>query len=274
MSTGASQQPATESAHTESFGFVKKRFPMIGRIWVLTDGKWQAMCSGTVVSRELVLTAGHCVTDAHNNHAYRERIAFVPGQTWNDPNSRDPRDIRAPYGVWEARNWWTPDSYRKADGPDWGLIQIQPHGATYIGDVVHTWRIATGLSLYPNERLWLAGYPAEGFWNTAPGHEGRGLYSCASAWDGGNWVKGSAPNDIVYVANCTMNGGASGGPWFARLPNGPWVIIGVNNWCYDDNKKDDAPGTYCTPRSSQLQTLEFDARFLSFWASVNTQLRR
>jgi hypothetical protein len=271
-STGTSR-PATRSQKAESFGFEKDLYPMIGRIWVLIDGRWEATCSGTVVDTQLVLTAGHCVTDADNDNAYWGRIAFVPGQTWNDPNSTDPSDIRAPYQVWEASNWWAPDSYRKGDGPDWGLIQIQPHGTKDIGDVVDPWKIAAGLSLNPGDRLWLAGYPAMGYWSTVKGHEGRGLYSCASAWAGGDWKKGRTSSDIEYAANCDMNGGASGGPWLTKLSNDEWVIVGVNNWCDDDNKKDDAPGTYCTPRSSQLRTLEFDARFLSFWKNVHEQLR-
>ena len=269
-STGTTQ-PASP-AKKSTFGFVNKPYPMIGRIWSMVDGRWRVKCSGTVVSTDLVLTAGHCVTDSHNGNAYLERIAFVPGQTWDDPNSADPNDIRAPYGVWEARNWWAPDSYRKADGPDWGLIEIQPHGSEHIGNRVGSWKVATGVSLSPGQRVWLAGYPAMGFWNTVRGREGRGLYQCASAWGGGDWARGFTSSDIEYAAACNMNGGASGGPWLAKLSNDEWFIVGVNNWCDDDDKQDDAPGTYCTPVSSRLRTLEFDARFLSFWKNVNAQL--
>jgi hypothetical protein len=270
--TGASR-PAPPPQKAASFGFVNGGYPTIGRIWALIDGTWKAECSGTVVDTDLVLTAGHCVTDSHNGNAYWERIAFVPGQSWDDPSSKDPGDIRAPYEVWEASNWWAPDSYRSgAGGPDWGLIEIQPHGTKHIGSVGSRWRIFTGLSLSPGQRLWLAGYPAMGYWSTVEGREGRGLYACASAWGATHWKLRPARGGVEYQADCNMNGGVSGGPWLTRLSNDEWVIIGVTNWCDDDNKLDDAPGTYCTPTSTRLRTLEFDARFLSFWANVRKQL--
>lgn len=253
------------------FGFVEKPFPPIGRIWIMMNGKWQVWCSGTVVSRELVLTAAHCLTDDKGHRPYQGRIAFVPGQTWDKPNSQDPRDIRAPYQVWEARKWWTPSSYLTAHDPDWGLIQIQPHGAEYIGDVTGWQKIETGVSLQVGQRLWLAGYPSSGDWSTAKGHMGRGLFKCATAWQGRARLNDPAPNDIQYVADCTMNRGASGGPWLAQLSDGSWGIIGVTNWCDDDDHRNDTD-TYCTPVSSRLRALEFDARFVSFWMSVNHQL--
>lgn len=270
--TGTSR-PAPRPQKAESFGFVKGGYPAIGRIWAMVDGTWEAKCSGTVVDTDLVLTAGHCVTDRYNGNAYRQRIAFVPGQSWDDPSSKDPSDIRAPHEVWEASNWWAPDSYRSGDGgPDWGLIEIQPHGTKHIGSVGDRWRILTGLDLNPGQPLWLAGYPAMGYWSTVKGREGRGLYACASAWGDTDWKVLPARGGVEYQADCTMNGGASGGPWLTKLPTGEWVIIGVTNTCDDKNKRDDAPGTYCTPISTHLHTVEFDERFQSFWANVRMQL--
>ena len=243
----------------------------VGKIWVLLGGKWQARCSGTVIGRELVAAAGGSVTDDAHPRAYYERIALVPTQTWKSPSSTDARDIRAPYGVWEARRSWALDSYLNADGPDWGDPDKAPRHQVHRGDVVGIQSIATSHNLEVGDRLWLAGYPTVGEWRTPTYREGRGQFSCATAWHGAAVLNEPTPADIQYVANCTMTRGASGGPWFTRLSDGTWSIIGVINWCDDVKKKDDNDG-YCTPVSSGLRTLQFDGRFLSFWTSVNQEI--
>ena len=68
-----------------------------------------------------------------------------------------------------------------------------------------------------------------------------------------------------------MNGGASGGPWIARLKDNSWAIVGVVNWCEDDNVNDDQE-TYCTPQSSRMRTVLLDTRFLTFWKEVKARL--
>ena len=86
----------------------------------MNDGKWRALCSGAVVSRTLVLTAAHCLTDEDDHHGivpYVGRLAFVPGQTWRDPSSADPNDIRAPYGAWERAAGGRPPRIATREAP-------------------------------------------------------------------------------------------------------------------------------------------------------------
>jgi hypothetical protein len=258
-------------------GWPSPNIPQVGRIWAEEKAGqgFRPYCSGTVVSRTLVLTAGHCITHSakvNGLDSYVNRILFVPGQSWNDPNSANTADIKAPYGVWEANNWWALDSYRRGPGPDWGLIEIKKREGKAIGDVVGSWRIQTGISFSPGARLWITGYPITGYWSEKRGYVGRGQYACDATWDGTYATARLGQGGTELWAKCPMNGGASGGPWLVKLNSGEWVIGGVNNWCHDLVKWDDT-NTYCTPVSTFLVSLVFDARFIDFWNVVQPQLR-
>lgn len=262
--------PGAEANVLNWHGFPSETVPEVGSIWSDPAGPTglRQGCSGTVVARSLVLTAAHCLYNKKSGQ-FDADVSFVPGQTWNDPQSTSPADITAPNGVWEAREWWVPEGYR--DGSvdlDWGLIEIEPQGGRHIGDVVGAFPIQTGIS-FGGARIWSTGYPAMGWWATTDGRLGRGQYSCDTTWHGGwqNYAGGAQ----LWIT-CPMNGGASGGPWFVELNTGEWVIGGVNNWCNDEITTDDEPGTYCTPTSTHVRSLVFDERFLSFWNAVQPLL--
>jgi len=260
-------QPVATQPTGSWFGWPTKITPQVGAIWEYIQGAWYQTCSGTVVSRGLVLTAGHCVSGTDGS--YSGKLAFVPGQTWNSASSTDPGDIKAPWGAWAARDWWAPDSYRFGrGGPDWGLIEITPIDGKFIGDVVGSFPIKTNVKYNLNANVWSMGYPGSGKWSRTEGYVGRGQYGCNSRWTG-RWDQEryeQTGTDVVLALDCPMNRGASGGPWIVSTTSG-WVISGVNNWCQDDNTADDED-TYCTPVSSRLQSLLIDGRFGPFWDSV------
>ncbi|MEP7379444.1 MAG: trypsin-like peptidase domain-containing protein [Chloroflexota bacterium] len=267
-------QPSTGSLTWH--GFPDTPMPQVGAVWGdppgdLEEGVVQ-YCSGTVVSRALVLTAAHCLYSQRDGQFYGD-ISFVPGQTWNNTQSTDPLDISAPAGVWAASQWWVPEGYR--DGTvdlDWGLIEIEPQNGRYIGDAVGAFAIQTGITFREGAHIWAAGYPRSGWWATPEGRLGRGQYSCDTTWDG-SWKTHENGEGVELWIRCPMNGGASGGPWFVALNSGQWVVGGVNNWCNDDFKDDDeSPEAYCTPVSEDLRSLAVDSRFLEFWNSVQPLL--
>lgn len=257
-------------------GWPDPRLAQVGQIWAQAYGEsgLRPYCSGTVVSRTLVLTAGHCVVNTsvrvNGLNPKHLRILFVPGQTWNTPSSTDVADVKAPYGVWEAQDSWAPRSFRAGTSRlDWGLIEIKPQNGRFIGNVTGSWRIQTGITFNVGARIWSTGYPGMGFWSRTSGYVGRGQYACDSTWDG-VWRQDGGTE--IWI-KCPMNGGSSGGPWLVQLNTGEWVIGGVNDWCDDTNTYDDESdgrgGTfYCTPVSDSLRSLVFDNRFITFWNSV------
>jgi hypothetical protein len=186
--------------------------------------------------------------------------------TWNDP--ANPKSYKAPYGIWKAdqRHFWVPQGYVEGDGSlDYGLIEFGPRNGQFIGDVVGSWNITTGIRWKAGARAYLTGYPASGFWATADGYHGRGQYACDARYD--NEYSRIGTGYELWL-KCTMNGGASGGPWFVLLGNGKWTVGGVNSQCYGPNM-----GTkdYCKPHSYYLRSAYLDRRFLDFWNSVATK---
>jgi Trypsin-like peptidase domain len=224
-------------------------------------------CSGTVVSRTLMLTAAHCLYSIRSgNVGYMTRILFAPGMWWD--NLSDPNSIRFNYGVFDAYRWWVPDGWRLNGDPafDYGLVEFAPQ-PSYIGNVTGSWNITPSIQWGDGARVYLMGYPSAGHWSTIQGGNGRGQYACDSIYENQYSVIGSG---YELWMTCTMNQGASGGPWFVLLNNGTWTIGGVNDRCWGPNMND--PVNYCTPYSDYMRASYFDNRFLDFWISVQGQL--
>lgn len=251
-------------------GFLSEPWAAVGQVWardsVLTKGNWMALCSGTLFTRGMVVTAAHCLGGTVSGQfKYFEQVGFAPGSTGSGA------DRSFPFGFWEAKNWWVTNEYR-ADAKglyDWGLIEIKAQQGAYPGDKTGSIQVQVNVSVTDGMMFYLLGYPASGYFSTTKGGRGRFQYGCYITWRAGSFAARSDGYELW--APCPMNGGASGGPWLTQRTDGTWAIIGVNNWCFDQNKDDDT-GTYCTPTSSFIRSLIFNQNFLDFWEAVKQQL--
>lgn len=247
-------------------GFPGQAMPTVGKI-VFVQSSWWNVCSGTVVSRSVVLTAGHCLTDGKPEVGW-----FAPGATATQADRFD--SIYAPYGWWEFRlsRSWVDNAWAQSrdHGRDWGLMEIRPDArGRLIGDVVGSWSFTTNISWGTGANAYLTGYPASGWWENEPaGLRGRAQYACNTTWDGKWQYEGSGSE--IQIDGCPMNGGASGGPWFIRLNNGAWTIGGVNNRC-QTNDLVNRPG--CEPYGDALLSAYMNGSMLAFWNAVVPQLQ-
>ena len=189
-----------------------------GRVFFSTHNGEDWSCSASTVNsagKDSVITAGHCV--------YGSLGGEVPGEGWhtNWIFVPDYSNGYAPYGVWTARELWTPTSYynNQDEGDDMGgaVINANAYGQ-HIVNVVGGQGIAWN---YPaSEYVYDFGYPAAAPFN------GATLQYCNGSefnWSGIASTMGLA---------CNFTGGSSGGPWLSWFNGEFGYVNGVNDFGY------------------------------------------
>ncbi len=266
----AAAQPAARAriASRLNSGFVTQPLGAVVRIYWHAKSGYTNFCSGTMLTRGLILTAGHCVysndADGRPENGYSGYYApgtytIVPGNTVRDGTPT------APYGQWSVHNMWTTQDY--ADGilgGDWGIIETDPNASgQYPGDVVGTFAAYWDQHFAQGAELYLTGYPASGAFTLSQYGAGNLQYFCDETWDNTRLAHPSF-GDAYYgmdFAPCEMNGGASGGPVFLRAGASDWRIVGVNN-------RGGSVGTGTDAVGGDMMSFWLDDTFGSFWSTV------
>lgn len=205
----------------------------VGRLEMTDEDGGQYTCSGTVVNSEtqdVVLTAAHCVF-SDDTRSEMTSITFTPAYDDGD----------APFGVWEAEDWWYPEQYVTANdrwldgldddgwmGFDFGYLRLAPNAdGQEIEDVVG----GQGISFQAETNgVVLVGYPAEP--SPMDGELQRWCSDSSITYgDGGD------PNLGV---DCAMGGGASGSGWVSNVD--PATGAGLVTAVYSNGGTVDAYG--------------------------------
>ncbi|GHE28100.1 peptidase [Streptosporangium violaceochromogenes] len=187
-----------------------------GRVFLTLAGA-DFVCSASSVksaSRDLVVTAGHCVKDGAG--AWADNWVFVPGYDRG----------RRPYGQFTARRMFVAGPWARGadDGHDLGMVAVGPRGGKHLGEIAGAQEIAFGTpSARPAHGF---GFPAE-----AP-YDGERLVYCSGP------LRGDPHGHGDRGLRCDMTAGASGGPWLSDFDpaTGRGTITSVSSFKYSDDR--------------------------------------
>ncbi|WP_369052878.1 trypsin-like serine peptidase [Kineococcus terrestris] len=212
----AAAAPVTRATAWTSGGAVAQR---VGRLYFTRSGE-DFVCSGTSVraaNESVVMTAGHCVTSGGSPS---ENVVFVPGL----------RGGAEPYGRWPARSTFTTASWASQDQSvppglnfDVGFAVVGPRAGRTLTATVGAFPVGFDA---PLDGVTVFGYPA-----ASGTSDGRTLQFCRGLRFAD--LRGSTDG----ATNCTLGGGASGGPWLSRFDpaTGEGTVTSVTSFAYEDD---------------------------------------
>jgi hypothetical protein len=195
--------------------------------------KWNGyVCSGTVVSdgaegQSLILTAAHCVYDDVNK-AFARNVLFIPDQaasgTKTDTNCSN--DL---YGCWVPSHGvvdreWTTRTWPANIPWDYAFYVVPTSGAH-----------KAGTSPVSSPSLEVAvGTMSMSFDATTQGARTHGFgYSYSEDPKFMYCAEGlGRDGSSLFLPNCGLSGGASGGPWVQPMGTSQGPIVSVNSYGY------------------------------------------
>ncbi|MFD5431944.1 trypsin-like serine peptidase [Kitasatospora sp. NPDC127067] len=206
-----------------------------GKVFFSAQGG-RGNCSATVITdpqhpgkSNLVWTAGHCVHEGKGGNFFKD-LVFVPAYNNSGASSggkRAPLSELAPLGTWwadqvTASPQWMVEGGGSGDAAnqyDFAVMRVRNQNDTgksleeTVGSAVPVWFDA------PRDQLKVSavGYPL------VKPFDGQELYKC----DGGKPTRLSfdAKRPTMLTIGCTMTQGASGGGWFATMPDGRTALV-------------------------------------------------
>jgi V8-like Glu-specific endopeptidase len=152
-------------------------------------------CSASTLQRRLVVTAGHCVTNASTDPGLRyfySNFLFVPAY----------RNGIAPLGVWTPSIVWVTNTWFFSNGSvpnaqDVGMLVMNDRSGVPIGNV--TGWLGWWTNRLSRNHVTMLGYPK----NLDSGERMQINHAFTYIYGGNN----------TYIYGSAMRGGSSGGPW-------------------------------------------------------------
>jgi hypothetical protein len=262
--------PATQAIPWSDSGFARANLPrgdwgyltaaqapaFVGELVITAYDSLLYRCSGTVVARDVILTAGHCVLDspvAPSPEPLKAlKVSFTPGlygaaSPLGEWHTASAADIYPSVGYLSDLNDDTPlVSEIHITTDDWALVRLAPNSSgQHIGDVTGFVPVAPNLGRAPLAKTSVH-YPAGGFFSEHC-RSGSPLNCQPVFCTSPNPPVFSAdmPNRYVVSIGCPLMNGSSGGGVFS-FSNGKWWVVSVISRG-SDSRIDGEPNPESTP---------------------------
>jgi hypothetical protein len=201
---GRSAPPLAAASFVDAATPTAPPFSANGRLFIRI-GDDRGYCSATAIdspTRQLVLTAGHCVNAGaryHGNLWYRD-LLFVPAYTAG----------KAPFGAFPARRKkvFSPPQWTNRDNPDFdlGAFLVMPNKrGIEVAEAVGG-GAAIALDLPRNQRFASFGYPGNF----------KRMQTCTAGYGGDDRLTRRLPGPPTLAIGCRWAPGASGGGWLVE----------------------------------------------------------
>ncbi|MFJ6637052.1 trypsin-like serine peptidase [Streptomyces sp. NPDC091376] len=211
-------------------------------------------CSATVVARDVIVTAAHCVQDERGHQVADDAVFFAPG--WSSERENPPFDAH-----WRSSEVLVHPKYSPDSDSDWAhtaydvaYIVLEPRGDQSIGDVAGWVPMSPGAE---DDSIRIMGYPKYApEVEEAEEDEADSYYrpeTCEETLAGVLRNESDPEGGILQARNVCSNlgGGASGGPIFIESAN-EWRLVGVNHGTYSTNGVNGTAGAALDATSLEL----------------------
>src|SRR3954468_1093364 len=199
----------------------------MGRLWITVGTSVRGLCTGTLTTPNIVITAGHCLWNdgtvapglPRGYLSPRARLTFVPGNAFAANGARGAvRTAATPYGSWPVARTYVPACWARQRDPhcDIGLAVLRPVRGRRAGEVAGTFAAWTNSCCAVGEEVVDGGYPA-----TAPrfvtyaGGYGNAPYFCRMRLTARSAV--AAGTGTLQLLGCNKTRGGDGHSAAARL---------------------------------------------------------
>lgn len=202
------------------------------------------LCSGTVIKdylsgRSIILTAAHCVySDQHKQFA--SYAVFIPDQVSTRGTESDFDCYNDKYGCWLMSfgivdEGWAEGSFPNNVDHDYAFYVVHDHASTHSGGYsqglsgtldndVSPLELGFNTEWTPNEFIVALGYSSEA---------DPSLRYCSNGLSG---IRAVGDYINLYLKDCGMANGASGGPWVVDMnENGVGTIVSLTSWKLTDS---------------------------------------